>query len=242
MFPTCSNRLLAGRNALSATDLTICSSGRRPVPPPSRQQYSMGWRAATHNRHSAATARVRAASGGMFPAPWGRRPPSAPTACQHSEVHMSRAPLAAVARRGRDRRLRVRRRRRAPGRRRARRGVPGRGAVGEVPDRSAARPDARSRARGREHRLGAVPNLAVTISTGDARGGGSFSVRSEQPGLADPNRPVWILENGFPKVAEPGESRPSSTSAPPPARTPRRPTPSSSGRSRPARPRTSSGG
>jgi hypothetical protein len=30
---------------------------------------------------------------------------------------------------------------------------------------------------------------------------GSFSVRSQQPGLANPSRPVWILENGFPKLA-----------------------------------------
>ena len=52
----------------------------------------------------------------------------------------------------------------------------------------------------------AVPDLAVTIFTGDQKAGGSFSVRSDQPGLADPNRPVWILENGFPKVAKPGES------------------------------------
>lgn len=51
----------------------------------------------------------------------------------------------------------------------------------------------------------AIPNLVVTIFTGDDIGGGSFSVRSDQPGLADPNRPVWILESGFPKVVEPGE-------------------------------------
>jgi hypothetical protein len=30
---------------------------------------------------------------------------------------------------------------------------------------------------------------------------GSFSVRSDQPGLAIPFRPVWILEEGFPKLA-----------------------------------------
>jgi hypothetical protein len=30
---------------------------------------------------------------------------------------------------------------------------------------------------------------------------GSFSVRSEQPGLAIPSRPVWILEEGYPKLA-----------------------------------------
>lgn len=46
-----------------------------------------------------------------------------------------------------------------------------------------------------------VPDLAVTIYTGDEKAGGAFSVRSDQPGLADPNRPVWILENGYPKLA-----------------------------------------
>jgi hypothetical protein len=45
----------------------------------------------------------------------------------------------------------------------------------------------------------AIPDLAVTIFTGDAMAGGPFQVRSDQPGLADPNRPVWILENQFPK-------------------------------------------
>jgi len=52
-----------------------------------------------------------------------------------------------------------------------------------------------------------VPNLAVTIWTGDEKGGGPFDVASEQSGLSDPNRPVWILENGFPKLASsPDES------------------------------------
>jgi hypothetical protein len=45
-----------------------------------------------------------------------------------------------------------------------------------------------------------VPDLAVTIYTGDEKGGGSFATRSDQTGLADPNRPVWILESGFPKL------------------------------------------
>jgi hypothetical protein len=46
-----------------------------------------------------------------------------------------------------------------------------------------------------------------TASSGAAGGGnlptaqGSFSVRSEQEGLAIPFRPVWILEEGFPKLA-----------------------------------------
>ncbi len=70
-----------------------------------------------------------------------------------------------------------------------------------------------------------IPDLAITIftssntNTGESGGGtttpatgtttgasnlptsqGSFSVRSEQPGLAIPFRPVWILEEGFPKL------------------------------------------
>lgn len=50
----------------------------------------------------------------------------------------------------------------------------------------------------------AVPDLAITIWTGDEKADGSFNTRSEQEGLADPNRPVWILENDYPKVLEPG--------------------------------------
>jgi hypothetical protein len=45
-----------------------------------------------------------------------------------------------------------------------------------------------------------VPDLAVTIYTGDEKASGPFSIRSDQPGLADPNRPVWILEDGYPKL------------------------------------------
>ena len=59
-----------------------------------------------------------------------------------------------------------------------------------------------------------LPNLAVTIWTGDEKAGGSFSVRSDQPGLADPNRPVWILENGFPKLVEEGDDVAEIDSAP----------------------------
>jgi hypothetical protein len=53
-----------------------------------------------------------------------------------------------------------------------------------------------------------VPNLAVTIWTGDTKAGvtatgsgqGSFNVPVDQPGLANPNRPVWILEHRYPKL------------------------------------------
>jgi hypothetical protein len=49
-----------------------------------------------------------------------------------------------------------------------------------------------------------VPDLAVTIFTGDEKASGPFDVRSDQPGLADPNRPVWILENEYPKLVTAG--------------------------------------
>ena len=45
-----------------------------------------------------------------------------------------------------------------------------------------------------------IPDLAVTINTGDELASGPFSVRSDQQGLSDPNRPVWILEEGYPKL------------------------------------------
>jgi hypothetical protein len=64
-----------------------------------------------------------------------------------------------------------------------------------------------------------IPDLAITIFTTsnastDESGGpnansgasnlpqaqGSFSVRSDQPDLAIPSRPVWILEEGYPKL------------------------------------------
>ncbi len=57
-----------------------------------------------------------------------------------------------------------------------------------------------------------IPNLAVTIHTGKIKAGvtatgsgqGSFSIRLNNPSLANPNRPVWILENKYPKLLTPG--------------------------------------
>ncbi len=44
-----------------------------------------------------------------------------------------------------------------------------------------------------------IPNLAITITIDDGTADGSFSIRDPQPGLANPNRPVWILEAGYPR-------------------------------------------
>jgi hypothetical protein len=57
-----------------------------------------------------------------------------------------------------------------------------------------------------------IPDLAVTIHTGKIKAGvtatgtgqGSFSIRLNNPNLANPNRPVWILENQYPKLLAPG--------------------------------------
>jgi hypothetical protein len=55
-----------------------------------------------------------------------------------------------------------------------------------------------------------IPDLAVTIFVDDGADG-PFSIRLKQPGLANPNRPVWILENNYPKLA--GESAPAGANA-----------------------------
>jgi hypothetical protein len=44
-----------------------------------------------------------------------------------------------------------------------------------------------------------VPELAFTVFTDDGTATGSFSILSDQPGLANPNRPVWVLENNYPR-------------------------------------------
>jgi hypothetical protein len=67
-----------------------------------------------------------------------------------------------------------------------------------------------------------IPNLAVTINTGRIKAGvkatgtgqGSFNIRLNNPALAEPNRPVWILENDYPKVLGNGVTRKSLHSAP----------------------------
>lgn len=48
----------------------------------------------------------------------------------------------------------------------------------------------------------AIPALTVTISVAGPEGKGSklpFGFRDPQPGLAQPDRPVWVLSEGYPK-------------------------------------------
>jgi len=64
-----------------------------------------------------------------------------------------------------------------------------------------------------------IPELAVTIYTVETKGGGStrtkagvtatgsgqgsFNIRLDNPNLANPNRPAWVLENHYPKLLKP---------------------------------------
>jgi hypothetical protein len=48
-----------------------------------------------------------------------------------------------------------------------------------------------------------IPDLAVTICLDSCTANGPFSLRSDQGGLANPNRPVWILEEDYPKLLDP---------------------------------------
>jgi hypothetical protein len=63
-----------------------------------------------------------------------------------------------------------------------------------------------------------IPDLAITINTvaegqpnvkspaySTGSGQGSFNIRIDDPNLAFPFRPVWILEEAYPKVIKPGQ-------------------------------------
>lgn len=45
----------------------------------------------------------------------------------------------------------------------------------------------------------ALPELAFTIETDDGAADGSFNLRLDDPSLSNPNRPVWILEDKYPR-------------------------------------------
>jgi len=58
-----------------------------------------------------------------------------------------------------------------------------------------------------------VPTLAVTISIAGRQGqtsGLPFGIRDPQPGLAQPDRPVWVLAATYPRLS--GSSEPGGTS------------------------------
>jgi hypothetical protein len=62
-----------------------------------------------------------------------------------------------------------------------------------------------------------VPALAVTLSVGGKDGAASalpFGVRDAQPGLAQPDRPVWVLSATYPRLAGSADPGGASTSNP----------------------------
>lgn len=63
----------------------------------------------------------------------------------------------------------------------------------------------------------ALPSLAVTISVGGKEGRAStlpFGYRDPAPGLAQPDRPVWVLSARYPKVNGSAETAGGETSSP----------------------------
>jgi hypothetical protein len=63
----------------------------------------------------------------------------------------------------------------------------------------------------------AIPNLVVTVSIAGKEGAGSalpFGVRDAQPGLAQPDRPAWVLAAGYPKLDGSSEAGGSTTANP----------------------------
>jgi len=47
-----------------------------------------------------------------------------------------------------------------------------------------------------------LPELAFTIETDDGDANGSFQIQIDDPAVANPNRPVWILENKYPRAID----------------------------------------
>jgi hypothetical protein len=54
-----------------------------------------------------------------------------------------------------------------------------------------------------------IPSLTATVSIAGEQGEASslpFGIRSPEPGLAQPDRPVWVLSEKYPKLADSDES------------------------------------
>lgn len=49
-----------------------------------------------------------------------------------------------------------------------------------------------------------IPELVITVFTDGGEGDGSFDIRSNQRDLSIPSRPVWILEDGYPRLQDEG--------------------------------------
>src|SRR5688572_21870261 len=210
MFPTCSKSDLAGRNALSATARTILSSA------PTHwwvahEMYSMRQPAATPNLQSGCKAAFGQLAGGMFPRALGE----SGTMAGRQRLRGAKATIAtgtaALA-------LTL--------------GISacgGGGARQDVDEPSgnfpvevkASFPDRQQLVEASHLELEidnvgdqTIPDLAVTIyttltpaPTGEPKASRPFAVRLDQENLADPTRPVWILEHKFPKLITPGADR-----------------------------------
>ncbi len=62
-----------------------------------------------------------------------------------------------------------------------------------------------------------IPNLTVTVSVGGLAGRTSalpFTIHDPQPGIAQPDRPVWVMAQSYPRFAGSGRAAGAQTSNP----------------------------
>ena len=184
MSPTSSSRPLAGRKALSATPRTnSLPSAFPPLPGSPSRRTDYGGRRCARKRQRGDLRRTAAGAGTWPRCRWyGRQPGCAPGPLP--QWPCSRRSRGAV--------------------RTARTPVPrpaSSRSTSSTPASRRASPWPRPRRcgwRSRTRAIGPVPQVAVTVETDPRKGTApvAFGRASAQPGLADPDRPVWIVDRG----------------------------------------------
>lgn len=183
MSPTCSNIDLAGRNVLFTVALTICSSGseRDRLGTAAARPLSLwdgsGWY-------------VHLALGGHRPQARRRRPRAVVAGLAAGALALG---LAACGGDSSD-----------SGPTEASASYPVRVVEAQFPKRQRLGETTLLRLGVRNEGGDAIPSLTVTFTLGGEQGEDSklpFGFRDPQPDLAQPDRPVWVLSEGYPRPA-----------------------------------------
>lgn len=187
MSPTCSNTDLAGRKVLFTVALTICSSGRErgrlgtAIARPLSLWDGIGWyvHRALGGHRTQARRRPRAVAAGLAAGALAL----ALAACgdDSSEAETTEAD----------------------------RTYPVRVAKAEFPTRQRLGETNLLRLAVRNAGEDAIPQLTVTFAIAGEEGRDSklpFGFRDPRPDLAQPDRPVWVLSEGYPRLAGSSES------------------------------------
>ena len=199
MFPTCSKSALAGRKALSATDLTISPPGglaTRAAPPLRNVFHRGGWRHPQPSGGRGAPNGLRCGTRQVRP-PMKRLAWYVPRALGERRYKRTADSRAVSADIGRASALTLTAAvalaacggEPAPGRQRADRQLPGRGDEGQVPDRASASPRRPTCSLGVKNTgEKTIPELAVTIYTGTGTADRRRTARSTPGSTTRPGR------------------------------------------------------